>query len=260
MSCASVSQTDLTSISTERSRADVEITGHCWNCGHDMIHTRTAVSFFPRVVEAFAKKPDGKVDHRIWMVMYDAYQFCRCRKCGAPSMFVDSYWTKTTDVEEARVIQNAIRTSGSCPDYSTKRSSFPAFDKTAFPAWTQDLEEADMCLFWEVYTAMAQGLCTIAMMGVRAIVDRYANKVVGDIGGFEKKLKRLLELRLINEAQFDQLRIVVDAGNAASHRGISYTRDHVRASLDVIESILVRERFGDAVEKLRHATPSRSGH
>lgn len=236
---------------------DIEITGHCWNCGHDMIHTRTAVSFFPRVVEAFAKKPDGKVDHRIWMVMYDAYQFCQCRKCSAPSMFVDSYWTKTTNVEEARTIQDAVRTSGVCPEYSAKRSNFPAFDKIALPAWTHDLEEADMVLFWEVYTAMTQGLCTIAMMGVRAIVDRFANKALGDIGGFEKKLNSLKELGHISSFQHEQLSIVVEAGNAASHRGITYTRDHVRASLDVVESLLVRERFGDAVEKLRKATPLR---
>lgn len=238
--------------------SDIDITGHCWNCGHDMIHTRAAVNFFPRVVEAFAKKPDGKVDHRIWMVMYDAYQFCVCRKCSAPSMFVDSYWAKTKEAEEARTIQNAVRISGSCPDYSPRRYNFPAFGTTAFPAWTHDLEESDMTLFWEIYTAMAQGLCTIAMMGVRAIVDRYANKVVGDIGGFEKKLNRLQELGHISNAQFEQLRIVVDAGSAASHRGKSYTRDHVRASLDVVESILVRERFGVAVEKLRHATPPRN--
>lgn len=238
---------------------DVEISGYCWNCGHEMIHSRVAVSFFPRIVEAFSKKPDGKVDHRVWMVMYDSYQFCRCRKCDAPSMFVDSHWTKTADPGEAGVIQKAIRTSGICLDYSAKRSNFPAFDKAAFPAWTQDLEEADMKLFWEVYTAMTQGLCTIAMMGVRAIVDRYANKIIGDIGGFEKKLNKLQQNGHINSAQFEQLRIVVDAGNAASHRGISYTREHVRASLDVVESLLVRERFGDAVEKLRNATPPRQG-
>lgn len=236
---------------------EIEITGYCWNCGHNMIQTRTAISFFPRVTEAFSKKPDGKVNQRIWMVMFDSYQFCHCKSCRAPSLFVDSYWTKTTDEGEAQHIQDAVRATGSCSGYSTERANFPAFNKTAFPAWTHDLEEVDMRLFWEVYTAMAQGLCTIAMMGIRAIVDRYANKTVGDKGGFDKKLSLLKEQGYISCGQAEQLRVVVEAGHAAAHRGITYKREHVRAALDVVESMLARERFGDAIESLRQVTPLR---
>lgn len=104
---------------------------------------------------------------------------------------------------------------------------------------------------------MAQGLCTVAMMGIRAIVDRYANKIVGDKGGFEKKLDLLQEQGYISCGQAEQLRVVVEAGHAAAHRGVTYKREHVRAALDVVESMLVRERFGVAIEKLRQVTPLR---
>ena len=222
-----------------------------------MIHTRKAVSFFPRIVESFAKKSDGKVDHRIWVVMFDSYQFCECKKCKAPSLFIDAHWTKTKTHEEGLKIRNAVTNKGACSEYAAQRSSFPGFSKAPFPAWTHDLEEEQMLLFWEVYTAISLKLCGLAMMGIRSIIDGYANRVIGDIGGFEQKLKKLRSDGHISFVQFEQLKIVVAAGHAAAHRGHRFNEEHLHTCLQIVEGLLAHERYGEALDTLRSATPSR---
>lgn len=222
-----------------------------------MLHTRKCVSFFPRIVEGFAKQPSGKVDHRIWMVMFESYQFGLCKKCHAPSLFVDSHWTKTTDSEEAQTIKNEILEKGICDSHSPKRLSFPSFNKVPFPAWTYDLDEPQMLMFWEVYTATAQGLYGLAMMGIRTIIDSYANRTVGDIGGFAQKIKKLREEGHISIVQQSQLAVVIEAGNAAAHRGHRCDKEDIQSALAIVEGLLAHERYGEAIEKLRAATPSR---
>jgi hypothetical protein len=223
-----------------------------------MLHKREAVSFFPRIVEGFAKKPSGKVDHRIWMVMFESYQFGSCKKCSAPSLFVDSHWTKTTDPDEALSIKNEVLKKGFCASYKPKRMAFPSFNKVPFPAWTHDLDEPQMLIFWEVYTAISQGLYGLAMMGIRSIIDSYANRTIGDIGGFAQKLKKLREEGHISLVQYSQLEVVIEAGNAAAHRGHRCDSDDIQSALAIVEGLLAHERYGEAIEKLRAKTPSRS--
>ena len=236
----------------------LEIWGHCWKCGHDTPHARLAVSYFPRIVEAFAKQSDGKVDHRVWMVLLGVYQFGQCKKCSAPNLFVDEYWPRTDGGEEAAVIKTAVDEHGSCKGYSPERHTYPAYNKEPFPRWTHDLEEAQMLLFWEVYTAISLQLRGLAMMGIRAIVDDYANRVIGDVGGFDKKLEKLRTDGHINNTQFEHLQVVVSAGHAASHRGHRPNREQLLTCLQIVEGLLAKERYGTAIETLRSAIPKRS--
>lgn len=237
---------------------EIEIWGHCWKCGHETPHVRLHHEFYPRVVELFAKKSDGRVDHRMWAVFGAAYQFGKCRKCSAPSLFVDEFWTQTTEVEEFEKFQSLINSTGKAEGYETRRLRYPGFDDSPFPAWTHDLEETEMVLFWEIYSAISLGLFSLAMMGIRTLVDRFANRTVGDIGGFEKKLEKMFSDGHINKAQLEQLRVVVHAGHAASHRGVRYEKRHLNTALEIVESLLLRERYGEAVDELRTATPPRS--
>lgn len=59
-----------------------------------------------------------------------------------------------------------------------------------------------MLIFWETYRAFWTGLNWLAMIGIRTIVEEYANRKLGDIGGFAKKIKILHEKGYINNTQF----------------------------------------------------------
>ncbi len=237
----------------------VEIWADCWNCGHETPQKRRSLAYFPRVIEVFVKGPGGGVKDRAWQVLTAVFQFTLCRKCGAPALVVDEYWVARDDSVQAILqFKEAIDRTGH--DDRVERASrhlYPAFSHESFPKWTQDLEESVMLLFWEVYTAITMKLPALALMGIRAIVDDFATRSVGDIGGFEKKLKALLDTGIINTVQHSHLSAVVEAGNAASHRGHRPSLSHVSLCMEIVESLLARERFGASVEELRKATPPR---
>jgi hypothetical protein len=237
----------------------MEFWRNCWNCGHDTPHKRVALEFFPRILEMFSKKDDGKVNQRVWAVFFDSYSFAKCRKCFAPSLFVDEYWTQTTSADEGRCISEEVKANGVSKSGNLVHSlAYPGFSKEPFPQWTHDLEETYMVLFWEVYQATALGLNTLAMMGIRTIVDKYALDKVGDIGGFAKKLNALLDLKIINTSQYALLEIVVDAGSASAHRGYKPSNKHVKGCLQIIEHLISVEKFGDVINEIRQATPKRT--
>jgi hypothetical protein len=236
----------------------MEFWKECWNCGHETLQKRVNLDFFPRSVELFSKHSSGKVKQRVWAVFFDAYSFMKCKKCYAPSLLVDEYWTQTDSVEEAKRIKEEIEENGiSKSGNLIKTLSYPGFSKEPFPQWTHDLEETYMILFWEVYQAISLGLNAIAMMGLRAIIDKYANDKVGDINGFAKKLVVLKEKSFINQQQYDLLEVVVDAGNASSHRGFRPSKAHLKACLQIVEHLLEIEQFGELIEQVKIATPKR---
>jgi hypothetical protein len=202
------------------------------------------------------KAPDGAVESRVWAVLFGAYQFAKCKKCLAPSFFVDEYWPRTESPEEGAAIKCAVEASGECPDAIKAGSlAYPGFTDQPFPKWTQELEETQMLLFWEVYTAISLGLRSLAMMGIRAIVDMYATRQIGDVGGFKKKLDDLLKGQFINKTQHGHLGAVIEAGNAAGHRGHRPQTEDLKVCLSVVEDLLAKERYGSAIEKIRAATP-----
>jgi hypothetical protein len=235
----------------------------CWNCGHQTLHDRVALDFFPRIVEMFRKENSGKVRERLWAVFLDSYSYTNCKKCGAPSLFVDEYWPKATtfaeEIKEKYIMFDEIKKNGFSESGNFVRSlSYPGFSKDPFPQWTQDLEETYMILFWEVYQAVSLGLNSLAMMGIRAIIDKYATDKIGDVGGFSKKLRILKEKNIINFEQHDLLKVVVDAGSASAHRGFRYNRDQVKTCLQIVEHLIEINKFGDAIKQIKNKTPSRN--
>jgi hypothetical protein len=235
---------------------------HCWNCDHDSLQERKALEFFPRIVEMFNKQDSGKVNQRVWVVYFDSFSFTKCKKCEAPSLFIDEYWTTSATPEESKkeagIIAEEIKVSGESESGELVNSlCYPGFSKKPFPQWTHDLEESYMVLFWEVYQALSLGLNTLAMMGVRAIVDKFATDKVGDIGGFSKKLRKLLSEGHINNEQHSLLNVIVDVGNASAHRGFKPKKEDVSNCMQVIEHLVSIERFGEPIEKIKNNTPKR---
>ena len=87
---------------------------------------------------------------------------------------------------------------------------------------------------------MQEGHHISAATGARILIDRATTLKVGDIGGFDAKLKAMVGQNLISQAERDLLDSVTDAGNAAAHRGYSPKTEDLHIIMDTIENLLHR--------------------
>lgn len=107
------------------------------------------------------------------------------------------------------------------------------------PAWLPKLPLDAQTLLPEVHGAVGMNLNTLAAMGIRAVVDVVCqDQLGGDKGGFESKLKGLHDAGHLNAMEHSALSAVVDAGNAAAHRGFSPDASSVKAMLDALNHCL----------------------
>jgi hypothetical protein len=133
------------------------------------------------------------------------------------------------------------------------------------PEWLADIGEEFQPLLKQIYSAADQALYTLAAMGIRAVVDMVLTEQVGDVGGFEQKLKKAIELGLIKEMSREPLAAVIDAGHASAHRGHLQDEDSYSSLVVIMEHLLHRiyvapreeESILKQAQKLRDSTPKR---
>lgn len=124
--------------------------------------------------------------------------------------------------------------------------------------WLQHLPDDVRALLTETYAAQHIGLRALVVMGVRAAIDMTCNHLVGDVGGFDKKLHALRDAALITEAQRHALDAVVQVGHASAHRGHVPDVGDVGDVLDILERMLKTHYLDPrTAERLRQATPTR---
>lgn len=227
----------------------MEIWKECWSCLHETPQERIYFKMFPRPVEGFIKDSKTDLATDIWSVSIDAYQFCECKKCQAPILHIDTYKLKNNQEDinklgnEYKDLNSNIKNNGKCINHNYESISYPNFDMSPLKdkKWSYNLPKEDMLLYFEVISAWDKGLFILALSGVRTLIDRYIVKKIGDIGTFQQKLKRMLEEKHINQRQFELLNTVIEAGNAASHRGFKPEKEMLENLLMVVEDIMSLE-------------------
>jgi hypothetical protein len=76
---------------------------------------------------------------------------------------------------------------------------------------------------------------------------------------FDKKLAELQAKGKISVDERDTLRVLVDAGSAAAHRGWRPEIEELNTMMDVVETFLHRTfTLDDGIKKLKAAVPARS--
>jgi hypothetical protein len=90
----------------------------------------------------------------------------------------------------------------------------------------------------EVYLATRNGLPHLALMGIRAILEKVMIDNVGDRGSFQKNIDAFKENGYISLIEFDYLKATLEAGHAVIHRGFTPKTDHLNSALDIMEGIL----------------------
>jgi hypothetical protein len=244
----------------------MEIWKYCWNCKHETPQKRSFFKMFPIPVEGFTKDPNTAVATSIWTISIDSYQLCECKKCDAPLLHLDTYKLKSIkdEIEQAKFeykeLSDQINNFGHCDKHEYKSHSYPDFDASSLKdkKWSFNLPEEDMLLFFEVISAWDRGLFILALSGVRTLIDRYIVKKIGDIGNFQAKLSRMLDNKHINQKQFELLNTVIEAGNAAGHRGFKPEKEMLTSLLMVVEDIMSLEYKTLKFDEYKKSIPPRA--
>jgi hypothetical protein len=126
------------------------------------------------------------------------------------------------------------------------------------PNWVGYIPEEQRKLLDEIYTALHADSKSLAVMGTRALVDMFMNERLGDIGGFEQKLKALVDNGFISKRQKEILSIALDTGHAVIHRGFYPKIETVNQVLDIVESLLQNYSLEELSHELQEVTPKRN--
>lgn len=182
-----------------------------------------------------------KRDESTWTDLYDeengihigggdAHTLLKCAGCQQVRLEHKHWFSEHTDDNGQALVST---------DY------FPPTITRRQPAWmTQflpfDARVAEMRpLFEEVYQAYAAGSFRLAVMGIRALVERIMIDRVGDQGSFAKNISAFFEggfIAVVQQATFRDT--LIEAGHAAMHRSFEPTGKDVSALLDVVEGIV----------------------
>jgi hypothetical protein len=141
----------------------------------------------------------------------------------------------------------------------TEQTPASEWSAPALPEWLTKLPNNAQLLMREVHLAMGAELYALSAMGIRAVVDVISvDLLAGDAGSFNAKIDGLAKAGHLSPSQHNALNAVVDAGNAAAHRGFVPTRDAALAMLDAVEVVLKTAYvLPGAAQSLQAMTPKR---
>jgi len=125
------------------------------------------------------------------------------------------------------------------------------------PSWVSRLPPQIKALLDEVYLALDNNCLQLALMGSRALLDRYLVDEVGDFGNFSQKLAEMVTKHLLSDKHKSFLETALDAGHAVMHRAFEPKRSLVDEVMDILESFLHGYVAQDSLEDLRSAIPAR---
>lgn len=134
---------------------------------------------------------------------------------------------------------------------------FPPQVSRQLPRWHDELPDEWSGLIKEIYRALHADSRRLALMGARALVDLYMNEQLGDIGGFEQKIKKLESDGLISKPNKELLEVALEAGHAAAHRGHKAQAKEVNQVIDIVENLLNSYTLKDVAKNLKEKTPAR---
>lgn len=135
---------------------------------------------------------------------------------------------------------------------------FAKESKSGFPAWYNELDDTKKSLIREIDTALKYNLSVLPTIGLRTLLDVVMVEKVGDIGSFDKKLKKFEGEGYTTKKESELISSVLDAGNAAAHRAYFPNKDDLTACIDVVkhtmEGVFI---LFPKIKKLEKNTPKR---
>jgi hypothetical protein len=214
---------------------DKPIKIQCSICLHDTNHERLFHKLTLTKEEQYSKDPE------LWVSQGFYYSLFECQGCSNIVMRKDFWHSELTPVDW---------------DISY-RSWHPALVTRQTPKWLSAKNDVNANLLKQVYAAMNADLLSLAMMGIRTVLDQYLVEKVKDIGGFQAKLKKAAELGFLSAKQVELVEPALDAGNAASHRGFNPSAETLLYCLEVVENLLHQDELAKATNEVATQIPKR---
>jgi hypothetical protein len=90
----------------------------------------------------------------------------------------------------------------------------------------------------EIYISLQNNCTSLAVMGVRAVLENVMIQKSGDQGSFKKNMAKFRSDGYISDLQYKALEIVLEAGHAAIHRSYQPSDKEIVAALDITENII----------------------
>ena len=218
------------------------IRGHCPKCGSD----RKAYVRGKHVVPWTGD--DGTSASDTGMIL----ECCGCERV----YFRRDYWFSEWEMIDDHPITGQPMVYG-----GTETSYWPSPVRREQPKWLVSIEHDLRELLGEMYIALDHDLRVLAAIAARTAFDR-ASELLGvdPEDTFNEKLRGLKDGGKISDDEEEILKVLVDAGNAAAHRGWRPEAGELATMIDVVESFLYRSFVvGGGIRKLKASVPARPG-
>lgn len=216
----------------------------------------------PQKIKTYCNKCQGKVNHDvmanhkerwdddktgIWSL--DEYMIVKCAGCEEThflrrNLFSEDHWPED-DPETAWVVE-----------------AYPPRLARRIPDWLDELEEDIADVLRETYSALHNDLCRLAVVGTRTALEMVIVKQIGDLGGFEDKVRQFAAKGFMAHNLIDPLLKTLDAGNASAHRGFLPDEKALADIFDLVEGIInstciipIRSSAVHKVTPQRHKAP-----
>jgi len=178
------------------------------------------------------------------------YNVFRCAECETTTYCIDSTICPGPMIGDS---------------YVEETEYFPPLIKRVKPSWFDSLSSEYQEILSEVYTAIDNELKFLASSGTRTALDQLIVEKIGDIGGFDHKLEKLVKENIIDEEDKEMLKAVIDAGSASAHRSYKPDDDVIGHMMDILETIFFKlliepdqkQRLREKAKQLSKATPKR---
>jgi hypothetical protein len=201
---------------------------HCNQCRRQTQH---------EVVKIREVNEDEEVDASCgWVDWLTTYTMLECRGCAAVTL-------------RRRVVSQTIG--------EDETTYYPPPISRQIPRWHHELPKDIKELLQECYAALQSGSKKFAIMGARSVVDIFMNEALGDIGGFEQKLNKLVEEGYLSRNNRDILEAALEAGHAVVHRGHTPKAYDVTLVFDIVENLLHALILKKKAVELKERTPAR---
>lgn len=136
-------------------------------------------------------------------------------------------------------------------------SWYPSLASRNMPKWHDRLPPKEEKLLKEIFQAYHADSRSLALMGLRAILDMFIVRKIGDTGTFKQKLDMLGKLGFLSASQIEILDSVITAGSAAVHRAYQPSSEKLVLILDVVETLLHQDILSGDIPRINEEVPTR---
>ena len=232
---------------------------YCPNCKTITNRKIIDITHDAKTVEYFAKDINGKVKDKFYSIHILASVYSKCMGCDFPTLTIDEYRPKYSDESYGNELLKEIYNIGESQKLKPISTQiFPPKNQISFPEWVKDLPEEIMVLAIDIYRALSYKMYTLVSMGIRTLIDAIAAEKIGDIGGFDKKIKKLTEEGFISKKESEMLLSIVEVGHASSHRAFNPCEKDIKDCLVILNHIMEIEKLSETANDLIKKVPKRA--